>query len=158
MKPPRSEFFQPYLLEPRSPKNQLAAELLIDELEAALLAEAEVRQNSYKGAKAIAHTLENLVLRHTNPSEWQAYLKHEVTRKSGQTKSLLEDILNWLHYRPGLPVAKALDKAAEELQGQYSRHKKDCPLKPDELNKIKQKLYPAALRAFLAQMMGRLTE
>ena len=158
MKPPRSEFFQAYLLEPRSPQNQLAAELLIDELESALLAEVEKQQNSYKGAKAIAHTLENLVLRHTNPSGWQAYLKHEITRKSGQTQSLLEDVLNWLQYRPGLPVAAALDKAAEVLQGQYNRHGKICPLKPDELNKIKQKLYPAALRAFLAQMMGRLTE
>ena len=159
MKPPRSEFFHPYLLEPRHQKSQLAAEMLIDELEAALLAEVEkqLKAGSYKGIKATAHALENLVLRHANPSEWQVYLQHEKERKSGKAESLLKDLLDWLHYKPGLPVAAALDEAAKRLQDAYG-DAEFCPLAPDELRETKKKLYPAALRAFLAQMLGRLTE
>src|SRR5450759_1667105 len=111
MKTPTSDFFQPFLHQSRPQKGQLAAELWVSELETALAHKAGVSARKYPPAavSAVAHALNNIVLRHDKPAEWSGYLQHEIERKSDAAQNLLRDVKNWLVSQPGQPVSQALD-------------------------------------------------
>jgi hypothetical protein len=111
-----------------------------------------------KDVKTTAHSLENLVLRHSQPGEWAGYLAHEISRKTGKKRDLLEDVSNWLGNQPGQPVPAALDDAVSQLKLDYDVGHVTCPISDQDFENIKTALFPAALREFLAQMLGRVTE
>lgn len=160
MKNPPSEFFQPFLHQQRSQESQVALEFLVDRLEDELAESAlsSARKYSSMEVKATAHSLENLVLRHSQPNTWGSYLQHEITRKSGAKRTLLEDVNSWLGNKPGQPVPTAMDEAISQLRLDYEIRYVTCPLSDAEFVNVKKVLFPAALREFLAQMLGRLTE
>lgn len=159
MKTPNSEFFQTFLHQKRPLQLQLAIELLINELESELAknAESNARKYSPEAVKAVAQNLENLALRHTKPGEWANYLQHEIDRKSGSSKALLEEVKSWLGSDSSSPISNAWDEAVKHVQLAYGGEE-FCPFSAQVFRELKTNLYPAALREFMAQQLGRLTE
>lgn len=160
-----SPFFQPFVRQASGTtatidyQTQFARELLLEELEAELVEQARVYARNYQAdkVKAVAHRLHNLVLRHTTPADWSRWLNHEIKRKSGDAKKLLEYSEGLLTTQDNDVINRAITDAAQRAE-RYRVGSSDLfPLRDAALAEFSTQIRDAALRFYLAHLLERLT-
>lgn len=157
-----SPFFQPFVRQGGADidyQTQFARELLLKELEAELVEQARVHADAYQAerVKAVAHRLHNLVLRHSAPADWSGWLAHEIKRKSGDAKKLLEYSKGLLTTQADDVINQAITAAKRRAEGYRVGSPDLFPLRGAALAEFSAQIRDSALRFYLAHVLERLT-